>query len=144
MSNHNTDALRVILSNIFVLYVKTLNYHWHIKGDNFYENHILLEKQYDELAESIDSVAERIVIYGEKAPGTMAEYIKLSSIKECDGTKTDSNSMLLELANDYTKLADHLLKTIESKVLDPITEDIFIQQAQSFTKNAWMLKSCIK
>lgn len=144
MSNPNTDMLKVALSNIFVLYVKTLNYHWHMKGDNFYENHILLQKQYESLAETIDELAERIVIYGEKAPGSMTEYLKLAIIKEADGSKADANSMIMELAEDHTTLTNNLLKAIESKTLDPITEDIFIQQVQAHTKNAWMLKSCKK
>lgn len=144
MINPNTEALKVTLSNIFVLYIKTLNYHWHMKGDNFYENHLLLQKQYEELAETIDEIAERIVIYGEKSPGSMAEYLKLTVLKEADGSKEDASSMIMELADDHTLLANNLLKAIESKTLDPITEDIFIQQAQAHTKSAWMLRSCRK
>ncbi|MDR0484415.1 MAG: DNA starvation/stationary phase protection protein [Alphaproteobacteria bacterium] len=144
MSNPNTKALAVALSNTFVLYVKTLNYHWHIKGENFYENHLLLENHYNELAESIDSIAERIVIYGEKAPATMAEFLKLATIKEADDSKKDATTMIMELAEDRKNLADKMLAEIESKTLDPITEDVLLQQVQSHTKAAWMLKSCKK
>lgn len=141
MSNPNADVLKVNLSNIFVLYIKTLNYHWHMKGDSFYETHLLLEKQYKELATAIDEIGESIVIYGEKAPASMSEYLKLATLKEADGSKNDSLSMLMELAEDHKTLAHGLLKVVESKTLDPITEDILIQQAKEHTKNAWMLGS---
>lgn len=141
MNNHNAIALSTLLGNLFVLYVKTLNYHWHIKGENFYQSHLLLEEQYNGLSESIDTIAERIVIYGKKAPSSMSEYLKLSIIKEDENTSKNAIQMLSELAEDYTKISDHLLKEIEAKVLDPITEDICIQEIQKYTKNVWMLKS---
>ncbi|MDR2008501.1 MAG: DNA starvation/stationary phase protection protein [Alphaproteobacteria bacterium] len=142
--NSNTKALSLALSNTFVLYVKTLNYHWHVRGDNFYENHLLLESQYNQLAEAIDSIAEKIVMYGEKAPATMKEFLSIATLKEADGSKSDAGSMLAELAEDHTNMANGMLSAIESKTLDPITEDTLLQQAQAHTKAAWMLRACKK
>ncbi|MCL2566750.1 MAG: DNA starvation/stationary phase protection protein [Alphaproteobacteria bacterium] len=142
--NANTKALSLALSNTFVLYVKTLNYHWHVRGDNFYENHLLLETQYNQLAESIDSIAEKIVMYGEKAPATMKEFLSIATLKEAAGTAADAPAMIAELAVDHSSMASGMLKAIESKTLDPITEDVLLQLVQSHTKAAWMLKACKK
>src|SRR5690349_17737665 len=54
------DLLNHRLSDAFVLYVKTLNYHWNITGPEFIAIHLLLDDQYHELAESIDEIAERV------------------------------------------------------------------------------------
>src|SRR4051812_18700435 len=67
------------LADAFVLYTKTRNYHWNITGPNFIQLHLLLEEQYDELAESVDEIAERVRKLGGFAFGTLDEFKQNSS-----------------------------------------------------------------
>ena len=62
--------LEIILADTYALYLKTQNYHWHVKGPQFKSLHELFEMQYRELAEAVDGVAERLLIMGHKAPAT--------------------------------------------------------------------------
>ena len=68
-----------------MLYTKTLNYHWNITGPEFIALHLLLEEQYDALAESIDEIAERVRKMGGFAFGTLDEFKQNSAIEEQPG-----------------------------------------------------------
>jgi len=58
----NSLSLKTLLANTYALYLKTHNYHWNVKGPNFFSLHKLLEEQYEDLAEAVDDIAERITI----------------------------------------------------------------------------------
>src|SRR5262245_8825317 len=68
------DLLNKRLSDAFVLYTKTLKFHWNITGPEFIALHLLLEEQYAALAESIDSIAERVRKIGGFTFGTLDEF----------------------------------------------------------------------
>ena len=67
--------LNLLLSDEHIVYTKTRNYHWNYEGDNFMEIHKFLEGQYDELAEIIDEVAERIRMIGHFPEGRMKDFL---------------------------------------------------------------------
>src|ERR1700733_4544588 len=96
-----TDLLSVVLANQVMLYTKTRKFHWNVGGESFMELHKLFENQYKQLEEAIDEVAERISKLGGKTIGTMAEFIKLSSIKETPGKYPSSKGMIEELLHDH-------------------------------------------
>src|SRR6476620_7579227 len=74
-----------LLADESVLYTKTRNAHWNVVGPNFHALQLFFESQYEELAERVDEIAERIRSLGSPAPGTLAEFIKLSRLKESPG-----------------------------------------------------------
>src|SRR4029078_4879387 len=82
------DGLAHLLADSYTLYLKTHNFHWNVTGPMFQTLHLMFETQYTELALAVDLIAERIRALGNPAPGTYAEFIKLSSIKEPQGVPT--------------------------------------------------------
>jgi len=75
-------VLNTLLSDEFILYTKTLNYHWNITGPHFHDLHKLLDTQYHELLETIDSVAERVRSLGGHALGSLLEFTQNTRLKE--------------------------------------------------------------
>ena len=89
ISEENTgkvaDALNEVLADEFLLYVKTLNFHWNIEGRDFHALHLFLDEQYHQLQVIIDAVAERIRKVGHFATGSMQEFLNNTSLQEHSG-----------------------------------------------------------
>jgi len=104
--------------------------------------HKMFQKQYEELAGGIDEIAERIRALGFRAPGSLAEFKQLSSVKDSTG-QLDCDAMLKVLANDQAtcvKDARAILKLVDS-VDDLPTIDILTKRCQAHEKAAWMLRA---
>lgn len=142
------QGLSAFLADAYTLYLKTHNFHWNVTGPMFNALHNMFEAQYTEQWNALDDVAERIRALGFNAPGSYAEFIKLSSIKEEPG---------LEEAQDWREMVRQLVVGNEAvcrtarKVLsvaddadDEPTEDLLIQRLQIHEKNAWMLRSLLQ
>ena len=142
MSNELVKKLSIILADTYALYLKTQNYHWHVKGLQFKSLHELFEMQYVELAEAVDQVAERILIKGHKAPATFKEFDALKTIKDGNSGE-NSNQMVTELANDH----DTLVKDLEAAMVmaqnsnDEGTVNLLANRIESHEKSRWMLRS---
>lgn len=137
-----TTKLAHFLSDTFVLYVKTLNFHWNMVGPEFFMYHHLLQKQYEELAEANDELAERIRMLGRSAPGSMQDFLQLSCLKESPAN-LHQNDMIQELVETHDTLIEHchsLIKFTE-EVLDQGTADLLIERIRSHSKQAWLLRS---
>src|SRR5688572_15357231 len=76
------QGLSHLLADTYTLYLKTHNFHWNVTGPQFQTLHLMFETHYTELAQAVDVIAERIRALGSFAPGTYAQFVKLSSIKE--------------------------------------------------------------
>src|SRR3546814_2457181 len=79
------EGLSRLLADTYTLYLKTHNYHWNVEGPMFQTLHTMFELQYTELALAVDLIAERIRALGHYAPGSYAQYAKLSSLSEETG-----------------------------------------------------------
>ncbi|HBI20985.1 MAG TPA: DNA starvation/stationary phase protection protein [Legionella sp.] len=132
----------VLLADTYALYLKTQNYHWHVKGPQFKPLHDLFEEQYRELAEAIDSIAERIRIIGHKAPATFKEYDRLKTIKD-GNSDLNSNAMVCELAADNAILMKDLNKAIllAQGVNDEGTISLLAERIAVHQKAHWMLSA---
>src|SRR6185295_9692900 len=84
------------LADTYTLYLKTHNFHWNVTGPMFQTLHLMFETQYNELALAVDLIAERIRALGYPAPGSYADYAKLSSIKDAKGVPA-ATKMISEL-----------------------------------------------
>jgi len=104
--------------------------------------HKLLEKQYEELAEAIDELAERMRMLGKKSPGSMQEILKLSCLKE-SSTKLSSTEMVKELVFSHEAMVEHCHDLIEftDSLSDQGTSDILVERIRSHAKEAWLLRS---
>lgn len=76
------NELAKLLADEYVLYTKTRNAHWNVEGVDFYDKHKFFEGQYEELAQTIDSVAERIRTLGHYAPATLKDFLNLTHLTE--------------------------------------------------------------
>jgi starvation-inducible DNA-binding protein len=140
---HTTDLLSAILASEMTLYIKTRKAHWNIAGESFMELHKLFKGQYEELEESIDEIAERIGKLGQKAIGTMQEFIKLSAIKENPGKYGSAKEILKELLGDHEVLIVRLRKGIDEcakKNNDAGTADFLTKLIEQHETTAWILR----
>lgn len=126
------------VANFGVLYIKLHNYHWYVKGTQFYRLHALFEKLYDEATEHLDTVAERMLMLGGKPAATLKEFLELATIKEATGTET-TNDMIKELIKDFELIVKELDEVFE--IGDEVTKDMAIGIQSSFQKHIWMLKT---
>ena len=75
------------VSNFGLLYVKLHNFHWLVKGPQFYQLHAKFEELYDEVTEHFDALAERALMLEGTPVATMKEFLELASLKEATGKK---------------------------------------------------------
>lgn len=135
-------GLSRLLADSYTLYLKTHNYHWNVTGPMFQTLHLMFETQYTELALAVDLIAERIRALGERAPGSYAEFSKLSSIKE-EPTTPKAEKMidnLIEAQETVIRTAREVFPMAE-EVNDQATMDLLTQRMQLHEKTAWMLRS---
>ena len=136
------DGLRTLLASSFVLQIKTYACHWNVEGPNFGPLHALFKDQFEELADGIDEIAERIRALGYRAPGSLAEFKLLSSVKDSTG-QLNADTMLKVLADDQAtcvKDARAILTLVDS-VDDLPTIDLLTKRCQAHEKAAWMLRA---
>ena len=136
------NKLSIIMADTYALYLKTQNYHWHVKGPHFKTLHELFEAQYRELAEAVDAVAERMLMMGHKAPATFKEFERLKTIKDGDSGLT-SNQMVSELATDNSTLVKDLNKAmlLAQNANDEGTVNLLSERVAVHQKAHWMLSA---
>lgn len=140
-----SDTLRLVLADTYVLYVKTQNFHWNLIDPRFYPLHKMLEEQYEKLAEAVDQVAERIRALGAISPGSLKEFLNLTSLKESDGILS-GDSMLKDLLKDHETVIKALRKGIHeaNSLGDDGTGDLLIELIRDHEKTAWILRSHVE
>ncbi len=139
------DGLARLLADTYTLYLKTHNFHWNVTGPMFQTLHLMFETQYNELWLAIDLIAERIRALGYPAPGTYAEYAKLSSIKESAGVPRAEEmiALLVEGQEAVVRTARSVFPVVD-KANDAPTADLLTQRMQIHEKSAWMLRSLLE
>ena len=100
-----TDALNPLVANAFALYVKTKNFHWHMSGSHFREYHTLLDKQGDQIFESIDPLAERVRKVGGTTIHSISQISALQTIKDDNDEFVPAGEMLRRLMEDHAHYA---------------------------------------
>ncbi len=137
-----TEQLKHILANTFVLYMKSFHVHWNMEDKRFYFLHRMLEEEYLQLAEFIDTIAERIRQKDSFAPSSLKEILKLSKLTETE-TVESADHMLHDLKATYEKALPfvHALTESAGKDSDYATQDIMIEFSRFIEKTLWILKS---
>jgi len=140
------DILTKALADEYVLYTKTRNYHWNVVGPNFNDLHKFFEGQYDQTAEDIDEIAERIRALGGKAVATITEFLQHTRLEEHPGTYPDSKSMVGNLVADHETIIQNIRKDIKlcEQHNDVGTEDFLTSMLEKHEKTAWMLRSVLE
>ena len=138
-------GLARVLADSYTLYLKTHNFHWNVTGPMFQTLHLMFETQYNELALAVDQVAERIRALGLPAPGTYAEFAKLTSISEDKGVPKAQDMIRLLVTGHETvaRTAREAFATAEAAGDQPSC-DLLTQRMQVHEKSAWMLRSLLE
>jgi len=137
-----SEGLSRLLADTYTLYLKTHNFHWNVTGPMFQTLHSMFMVQYTELWNAVDEVAERIRSLGFRAPGSYADFSKLTSIKDASGAPT-----AMEMVKDLVKGHEVVAKTARDifpaaeKGSDEATLDLLTQRIRIHEKTAWMLRS---
>ena len=142
------EGLSRFLADSFTLYLKTHNFHWNVTGPMFNALHNMFEAQYTEQWNALDDIAERIRALGFNAPGSYAEFTRLSSITEEPGLTQapDWREMVLQLVvgNEAVCRTARGVLDIADDADDAPTEDLLTQRLQTHEKYAWMLRSLLQ
>jgi starvation-inducible DNA-binding protein len=97
-------TLRSLLADVFTLYLKTKNFHWHIAGPHFRDRHLMLDEQADQLLAMTDDIAERARKLGAETLHSIGDIASHQRLQDNDAASVSSDDMLTELAADNTRL----------------------------------------
>ena len=138
------SELSKVLADSYTLYMMTHNFHWNVTGPMFNTLHTMFMDQYTELWQALDLIAERIRALGHFAPGTYAEFAKLSSIAEPTSIPSSDEMVTMLLgANEAVARTVRAAFECADAVNDQPTADILTQRLDVHEKTAWMLRSLL-
>lgn len=142
MAKQLMDIVNKQIANWSVLYIKLHNYHWYVKGSQFFTLHEKFEQLYNEAALHIDELAERLLALGGAPVATMKECLEQSSVKEATGQET-AEQMVATIVSDFETMIAELKEGMQvaDEVGDETTGDMLLGIHQSLEKHVWMLKS---
>jgi len=101
-------AMNAILADVFALYLKTKNFHWHMSGPHFRDYHLLLDEHSDQLFAMTDPIAERIRKLGGLTIKSIGQISRIQRVLDNDADYVDPADMIAELAEDNQTLAARL------------------------------------
>ena len=136
------QTLNEFLADLNVFYRKLQNYHWNAQGKDFFRTHEKLEELYNEVNESIDEIAEHILILGGQPLGTLKDYLEISTIKEAENKKVKSDEVYNNLITDFGELLKKSIQIKEQadKQNEYSTSSLIDEYILVYGKYIWMLK----
>jgi starvation-inducible DNA-binding protein len=140
------SLLERTLADLFVLSMKTRNFHWNVVGPRFNDLHKFFEGQYDALETEIDDTAERARELGGRALGSLKEMLARARIKEAAaGRSPGADAMLVELLRGHEALIRSLRADVDASAAagDQGTADFLTGLLESHEKMAWMLRAFV-
>lgn len=145
MSKNLFEKLNEYLANQQVMYMKLHNLHWYVKGRSFFTLHAKLEELYDQTAQIMDDVAERLLALGGSPVASLKKALALSSVKELEDVPISSDETIKSLISDveyWIRDTKEIVKLAEDDD-DGATADQFNGYLAEYQKFLWMLKSYI-
>lgn len=139
------DAFQQLLADYQIFYANLRGFHWHVQGKQFFTLHVQLEKMYNEAAEIVDVIAERILSLGGTPENNFSAYLKTAKIKEISGVTSgediinhtlDAFKILIEQERNIIELAD--------EANDEGTSDILTGFLKEQEKMTWMMCAYLK
>ena len=134
-------GLNLLLADMFALYLKTKNFHWHMSGPHFRDYHLLLDEQADQIFATTDEIAERVRKVGGLTIHSIGEIARLQRIPDNDADYVDPLDMLAELRSDNQAMITALRETHdlcdeENDVATASLIEVWIDQAE---RRVWFL-----
>jgi len=139
------NILQVLLASSYCLYLKTQNFHWNVTGPNFHSYHLMFQDQYEELAQAIDEIAERIRALGYFPEGSLASFAKSSLVRDTEGVSPPMR-MVEKLLSDHELIIRYLREglPLAERATDGATADFINKRLAIHEKTAWMLRSILE
>ncbi|WP_449619613.1 Dps family protein [Robertmurraya sp. Marseille-Q9965] len=133
-------ALNEQISNWSILYTKLHRFHWYVKGPLFFTLHEKFEELYNEAAETVDEVAERLLAIGGQPVATMKEYLETATLAETNN-EAKASEMVAALVSDYKAIKEQLvaLANLAEEQDDVITTDLATDLIEKIDTHVWML-----
>ncbi|MFF2446681.1 Dps family protein [Neobacillus sp. NPDC058068] len=140
MENSLVSVLNKQISNWSLMYMKLHNYHWYVKGAQFFTLHVKFEEFYNEAALHVDELAERLLAIGGKPVATMKECLESSSLQEALGAES-ADEMVQSVINDFSIIIGELKEgmSIAAEMNDETTGDMLLAIHSGLEKHVWML-----
>jgi starvation-inducible DNA-binding protein len=137
--------LNGLLADHFALFIKTKNFHWHVKGPRFHDLHLLFDTQALEVRDQIDLIAERVRKLDADtltSLGTMAQH---TTIKDQDSTTLKAEDMIAELRDDNVAVIERLkgMKDLAEQAGDNATDGLLDDWTDMAEQRVWFLKSLL-
>ena len=141
-----SEALRRLLADVFCLYVKTKNFHWHMTGRHFRDYHLLLDEHADQIFAMTDDTAERVRKIGGYTLRSIGDIARHQRLKDNDDGSTLPREMLTELCDDNAHLtgflrAAHELCARHNDVATTSLIEVWIDQTE---RRTWFLAEIAK
>ncbi|MEP7138232.1 MAG: Dps family protein [Caldimonas sp.] len=139
-------GLSKLLADTYTLYLTTHNFHWNVTGPMFNTLHLMFMAQYTELWNAVDPIAERIRSLGHPAPGSYAQFARLSSIDDVPETPPKALEMVAILVKGHEAVARtaRSIFPLADKASDEPTADLLTQRLAVHEQTAWMLRSLLE
>jgi starvation-inducible DNA-binding protein len=140
MDNQLVSVLNKQIANWSVLYMKLHNYHWNVKGSQFFTLHVKFEEFYNEAGIHVDVIAERMLAIGGNPVATMKDCLEIASVDEANGQET-ADEMVQSLINDFSLITGELREgmNMAAKMNDETTGDMLLAIHSGLEKHIWML-----
>jgi starvation-inducible DNA-binding protein len=135
------EALNAIVADLFTLYVKTKNFHWHMTGPHFRDYHLLLDEQASQVFAMIDPVAERVRKLGHATLRSVGDIARRQTIDDNDREVVSARDMLVELRGDNLALVRALrhAKALVDDAGDNATSGLIDGWTDEAERRAWFL-----
>jgi len=137
-----STSLNELLANYSIHYQRLRNFHWNVKGNDFFDLHAEFQKQYDDAQENIDKIAERIRVFDKIPLCTLQEYLDTAVLKETS-PPMHAELMIRELLSDYHILLQYLFAAVQVTIKhsDGGTEQMLKHCIAGIEKNHWSFSS---
>jgi starvation-inducible DNA-binding protein len=142
-SREISSALRPLLADVFALYVKTKNFHWHMTGRHFRDYHLLLDEHGDQIFAMTDEIAERARKLGGTTLRSVGDISRHQTLKDNNAEFVSPREMLLELHADNVHLTRSLRSTHEvcDRHNDVATASLIENWIDETERRSWFLSS---
>ena len=140
-SKNIAGGMNGILADVFALYLKTKNFHWHMSGPHFRDYHLLLDEQADQLYAMTDPIAERIRKTGGSTLRSIGHIARMQRVKDNDAEYVDPLDMLAELREDNAMLAARLREVhdVVDEFRDIATASLIENWIDETERRTWFL-----
>jgi starvation-inducible DNA-binding protein len=134
-------ALNLVLADVYALYLKTKNFHWHMTGPHFRDYHLLLDEQADQVFAMTDPVAERVRKLGATTLRSIGQIARMQRVLDNDADYVEPADMLAELREDNGALAARMREVHElcEKHRDVATASLLEVWIDETERRAWFL-----